>query len=1264
MSENCNQCGESVKYSKSRFCNSCGAEIRPLEVVFAPSLDENAVGFKKYLEQMKISYYNQIYDINLWLAKRSVNLFNARMFLSRNLSILQQVPIPERTEKLEETTLEAKDISIKIHSESELIQHTYQAAKEIFDQGEIVEAKVNLEPAHSAAKKFGFYQWVSDVNQIQTQINDNLSCLHRLQKIHLPENLPPEKVASSLLFSYFKLLQLENFINTRNNDPKTTLKIIPKVLTEMDSQKSILTSKFQELNQKIPDFGFGDKFKYFFMSTAQDISYFTAHFKFNRLLSLGESYSNLPKAWESLQLAQKIVADESVVIYSDKIGEFKIILEKARSLIAQLTEEKEKTVKKTFKLMQKFKFEEAIQVIATAVENLTKYSMNVLIKQLEEQTSVVRYNQEIDTELVTINDIYDLGDYLEAQSQIDALHKRATSSDSKFEVVKNLNTKITKFQKKITLSRTKGESLLIAELDEIWQALMENLTFADSSRILIEKKDLSHKQEYKAAAKKIDSLIKNLELNQQSYGYLQNSEKFYQEGEFAKSKTVMAEVEIRIKKSKKDHFPLIIQKVEDFNNSLSKSISDEENILKDEVSRAQKLVADSLEFFQATEILSNCKNRADIAGLDNISEQIDTISQNFVENQRLQTEQVSFESRIQEGKIQEAKIGLEELLKTVYKNQKIYLPLIKQNLESIIGKLNTIIEEEESAIQKEIGNFHDLMDKSLDFKEPAVIIQDLVRRIKINGFFQYNEILDQLTQKIARNNQKVNELASVQKIFEEGDINVAEKEARKLLKQINGELKKTPRIYGAALIDASRLLNSEIEIAMKDGLDNLSKDFADITKKAQTALDFIEILQKLKNYQIRAQRLGEENLKNQMIVLESQVQYNANLIAKHNSLAAKYQRMEDFLQTLRDIKNLATTVNTDPRVFEQIKSILEALQDRVEDDSSDREERMRNSLQNIIKEELNELNFAKAGESLRGLKETAQGLAITTFNTEINKFLMICQSHKNFKIRAESALVKYKSGGIMEARETLSDVQSDLDHHDGPVLDAMVTFVKSNYDSIHSEITKEIADITKDVKGRLLKLLESKKGEQAYFILEKKLERARYLESKELIAEIPDLMKLCALQFDPMDKKYRKKRKKQGKIFLEKEIGTVLPATQSSVAAGVATAAKDRRSTVQTMTVSREFQVYEKTPEFSTKKELREYKSNLRLKKRARVVKAPKLNENLNNEVRNSMTRARLQAFDRQSNRPQKRTKTICANCGSHQTNPLVVFCDFCGKPL
>ena len=215
-----------------------------------------------------------------------------------------------------------------------------------------------------------------------------------------------------------------------------------------------------------------------------------------------------------------------------------------------------------------------------------------------------------------------------------------------------------------------------------------------------------------------------------------------------------------------------------------------------------------------------------------------------------------------------------------------------------------------------------------------------------------------------------------------------------------------------------------------------------------------------------------------------------------------------------------------------------------------------------------------------------------------------------------------------------------------------------------SQIKKEITDLTKDVKGRLFNLVETKKGEIAYFILEEQLERAQYFEAKDLITEISNLMKLCTLQFDPMDKKFRKKSKKRDQESYREEIQQTLATTTTKVAAKDFAAIEERRSTVQTILVKFDSQDQEKTPHFETAKELREYKSNQRVKQRARVIKPPKVTENLNNETRNSMTRARLQAFDRQANRPQKRTQITCIDCGFHQKGTTVVFCEFCGKPL
>lgn len=1264
MSDQCDQCGALLKDTTNRFCESCGAEVHPLDILFAPSLDEDASGFVKFVEKLKIFYFERVYDLNFNLAKRSRNLFNSRMYLYKNLSIIERMNLSERAEKLDEVQMDLKAIANKIKTETEFIQTQFSAAEDAYLQGEFLNAKIILQPLHQKTRKLGFYQWLSDITRNETQIEDNFSVLRNIQKIPKAESLSSENIESTLHYGYFKINQIENDVTSRNDNPSNALKIHPHVTEKLQELKQSYETKYTDLNKPLPEFGFGDKFKYFFKSTTENLGYFTTHFKFNRLLKQGEDYSNLPKAWESLQAAKQIIESDTKNIYDDKIAEFNQIFENTRTKIDELNEQKNQAIEKALEKMMKFDFIEALQILSSTIETLTKYKMEVPIEELKAQISFCEYNKNIETELNSIQDIYELGDYLEAQKQM-ALLKKNIADNASQEIVESLTDEINKFEEKITISRNEGESLLIEDVEETWHTLTESLDFSTAYKNLNEKLELAQKQNYASAIEKINIMLQNLELNQTSFEMLQKAIEIFEKAKFKASQEVLNQLDERINKSKANHFDLLIKKSKTFTNKLTKKIAEEEKSIKADIEKAEKLFTDHLEFFQATELLGECKIRAENADLTNIISVIDKSSVKIIRNQKIQTEQLSFESRIKEGKLQAAKMGLDDLLAEINENPSEYAPLLVENLQNVIKKLDSKIKAEGKLIEEKINLFHDKMDEAIDFQESIVILQDLLQRIKLNGLTQYDDALDNLTQKIATNKEKIAEYEAVQKIFEEGDIQVAEKQASQLLDSINKELKKSPRKYSVTLKEAVELLNSEIGTALKDGLDTLTSDFTEIQKKALTALDFSEILQRLKSYQIRAQRLGEEDLKNQIVVLESQVQYNANLMAKHNLLAQRYERMEDFIQTLREIKNLASSAETDAAIFDQVKSVLLALKDRVESDSSDREERMRTSLQNIIEQELNNLDFSKASESLRGLKETAQGLAIATFNSEINKFLMICQTHKNFKIRAESAFVKAKSGEIMQARETLGDIQSDIQHHDGPLLDAMKEYIDTEYQKIDTQIKNEIQTIAKDVKDRLLPLVEAKKGEMAYFILEEHLNRAKYLESDSLVDEIGDLMKLCTMQFDPTDKKYRKQKKKLDVNALDEQIEQVLERTTMKPAEPTAEMIEEQKAGFQTMMVKLDPQAQEKRPHFETVGELREYKKKQRLIKRTRVVKAPKMTENLNNEVRSSVTRTRLQAFDRQVNRPLKRTNsTSCLNCGYLQKDAHTPFCEFCGKPM
>ncbi|WP_457559635.1 hypothetical protein [Candidatus Harpocratesius sp.] len=1267
MSE-CNQCGVTIEDENARFCRACGAEIRPAEVIFASSLDEDASTIQKMVNNLKNTYYEIYYKINALFFEKTSNLFHKRMYLENNLKILKKADFDDPSERLDEINDNLKLVAQNIRKETENLQTNFLNASRLYDEGEFIPAKIAFHDLHNTTQKLGFYSWLNEIIRNQHQIQDNIKCLHALERILVPAETPdiaPEELKSQLSYLYYKTLQLENFIKNRNESVKNPLKIHKTVIDQLDRQKTHLISQIESNFKKLPEFNFGNKLNYFFKTTIQNIKITLQLIKFDRLLKIGQDYSNLPRALKSLQDAQKLSENPDILIYSDKKLEMELIITQIMNMIADFTKEKDQAVNQALEMAFDFEFDKAIQILNEKEQYLTQYSMEGLIKELQIQQNICKFNKEINIELEQINSVYENGDYLEAFQLMETTKKKLDEIDENLEILENIQTKIKDYESKILKSRNEGESLLNQELDKIWKFLAEDLDFEKARNAINDQLTIVNKQKYHSTQKRIEDLLENLELNYEAYKDYNEIVNLHQQKQLKIAQEKLSNLKKKIEKNANNYINKLQQLISSLEKELNISIEEEAKIIQQDINKAQSLLVNQLEFFQATEILSNCKNKAMNAGLEKFLKIIDDLAQRIVDNQRIQTEQVSYESKIQEGFLQQAKDGLTSLLQTVTHNQEKYEPLLIKQLQKVIEKLDKKIKEEENEIETKIDEFHEKMDESLDFTPAETLLNEIDRQIQTSGLEKFNKVLSELRQKIEHNRSKLAEYEELQKVFEEGDIHQAEHQAKNLLNSIEKELKKSPRFYSVALKDAVSLLYSEIQTALKDGKEKLTADFQEVQKRVHTALDFIEILQLLKNYQIRAQRLGEDVLKNQIVVLENQVLQNSEIIEKHNQLAQKYSKMEDFIVTLREIKNLVNQVKDNIAIFDQIKIVVQSLQDRVESDNEKREEQIRNSLQNIVETELNALDFTKAAESLMKLKETAQSLAINQFNAEINQYLLMCQSHKNFKIRIDNALVKEKAGQIIEARNVLEDIKSDLDHHDSPVLDALHNYLNENYERINRLISNEIEKITKDVKGRLFKLIEGKQGEIAYFVLEEHLDRARYLEASDLVKEINDLMKLCTLQFDPTDKKYRKKKKKREKIDLESQIEQALEKTTMIATPEQSQVVESKKAGIQTILVKYDFEAQEKTPHFNTTKELREYKRKQRILKQARIIKPPKITENLNNQVRSSVTRARLQAFDRQSNRPLKRAENKkCLSCGYIQKQTHNVFCEFCGNPL
>ncbi|RLI65755.1 MAG: hypothetical protein DRO88_03665 [Promethearchaeia archaeon] len=1269
-SDHCNQCDAPIEDSTARYCQACGAEIHPAEITFAPGIDENATNMQKILHNLKNFYFNIYFHVNQFFSQRTSNLFHKRLFLEANFEIMGENDLKDRAVLLDEINTELKEISKKIRAETQSIQKKYYSALKLYTSADFIPAKLELGNLLQNAKKLGFYSWVNESIRLNHQIKENIKCLRSLELIELPldyETLTKNKQEAILKYNLYILTQCENYITKRNNSTKNTLKIHPSIVKQLQTQKGDIVQHFKKISKDVPEFNIATKIGYFFKSTFQRFKITLKLIKFNKLLHVGQDLRNLPQALQSLKEAEELTKNPEFFIYSDKKLEMKLAIAKIVSMIENYTKEKDETIDLANNKALNFEFEEALDILHSKEKYFVQFSLEGLIKELQQQQSTISFNKGINLELKQIKEVYETGDYLEAFRLIEKLKEKIKESQEVTPLLENIQNILVSLDQKISKSRNEGESLLIQEIEKTWNNLAEDLLFQNARDALSKSLAIASKQAYHSTENLVKQKQSLLELNFEIAKIHSEIKNLIQQKELKIAHERLIELNKMVKKNEKNIFEKLIQEVKSLEKELDQTINDETVSIKEQIDKAQELLSTQLEFFAASEILANCQIQAEKTGVNQYISIIEDLSQRIVENQRIQTEQVGYEAKIQENQLQIAKEGLTHLLKTVMKHKDKYEPLLIQNLQKSLEQLEQKIAEEEEDIKNRIEEFHNILDESLDFNRSEDLLKELEQRIQLTGLTQFNSVIQDLHRKLDDNRAKLAEYEELQKIFEEGDIHHAEKQAKSLLHSITSTNKRTPRFYCVALHDAVNLLNSEIQTALKDGKEKLTADFHEIQERCTTALDFTEILQRLKNYQIRAQRLGEEVLRTQIVVLENQVVQNDEFMKRHNLLAEKYAKMEDFIVTLREIKTLINQVQDNIAVFPQVKEAIMSLQETLENDNIKREDEIRSDLQEILESELNALDFVKAAESLNQLKAKSQSLAVNKFNAEINKYLLMCQSHKNFKIRIDNALVKEKSSQIMEARALLEEIRSDLEHHDSPVLDALRQYLDSNYNRIENLISKEIDAITKDVKGRLLKLVEGKQGEVAYFVLEDYIERAHYLEAQDLVNEISDLMKLCTLQFDPTDKKYQKKKKKKLKEKIDRE-AEIEQALQKTKMIGVSESVKSteaEKPAIQRILVKYDLDAEEKTPHFETTKELREFKRKQRIMKQARVIKPPKVQENLNNQVRSSVTRARLQAFDRQTNRPLKRAENEkCMECGYIQHNSHNVFCEFCGKPL
>ncbi|MHA1746244.1 MAG: hypothetical protein ACTSWW_09605, partial [Promethearchaeota archaeon] len=544
------------------------------------------------------------------------------------------------------------------------------------------------------------------------------------------------------------------------------------------------------------------------------------------------------------------------------------------------------------------------------------------------------------------------------------------------------------------------------------------------------------------------------------------------------------------------------------------------------------------------------------------------------------------------------------------------------------------------------------------------ILGTAIARIHTIGLLEFITLLNTSTEKISLNQETQTEVQELQKIFSDGDLKIVDKRCRSLVEKINKAKSKTPGLYSSTLFASIEMLHQQIQVALKDGVGKLTADFQQIPALIQQTLDFATIQDLLTNYKIRAQRLGLEDLKlqieEQLIVCVK----NANLVSELHLLETKYDRMEDFIQTLKDVVALSQTSENETATFGHVKNAIVTFQEKVNRESQDREAKMQQSLHQIVEEELNALHFKEASISLKTLSVTAKNFGVSSIQAEIQGYSGICASHSGLLENVEEARIVAGTGKVIEARELMNRLVSVLAQFKGVIIDPMRRRVDEVRNEIQTNIEGQIANLKSEIK-RFVGIVENQQAKSIYSELQDLIPTANYLEAGGMAQEIIDLLKLCELQFDPADLKKLKKKQKKSKDeekVAKPTVRTQFVSTKDMVAEQVAISQQSTVFTVQRSALDDE---NEFIPTFATRSEFREFRRKQFIRKTAQKVQPPKVETNLTNTLRSSTTRKRLQRYNRQINVEQKRANiSKCGQCGADQRREFNKYCDFCGKPL
>lgn len=1115
---------------------------------------DNDQEIPSFMDKVSAFFKNQMFSLNYARFKATSNLKKKKQLLEKNQQLMQENPL-----------ISSLDRDAQIQEDFEEIEFQYQERKENLTQ-EIDQAKQHYKEsafqlgcrlANQANKnitKFGIDELKASSEEILHYFKTSIKVEHLLSRFQFEtvEDLPNDNEFNRLYLrlqkinsKYFQVAEPTKSADSEESSEETTstsLKLHPSLIKYYQTQENLFNLKFEQTKQEKPDPSFFEKIAYFGTNLYENSQMYINNLQFQRLMVMGRNQSNLPRAWESLQIANHMIEDPYQLIFLDYKREWNRLENEIKILIASLNEKVQDTIEKSLELMNNFAYENAVQILQDTKEHIMGYRMLVLKNQLEEQLEIIRFNEQLHNHYLNSESLFNANDFLNAQKSLTDLHQQIDNYDESL-VAESLLKKISSLDSKVNKEYQKGLENLKKELKQVKKDLIKTLNFEKARKKLQKLRETAENQEY----------TEYLDLH-------------------------------------KEYLAEFIENVR---------------------------ISDHLEQIQ-----------------------IEIKHQSFGVGRNIYS-------------------TVEELLQ---KNAEIIYPKLKENVANIEEKLQTAIQKENNSIINRIENINTIVDEELDIPQAETELAELIKRINETGLVEHKEELEKITEKIQSNKTIHESLLEVQLIFKDGDLNDAYRKIEQILKNVSKNMKSKQVYYSETLKNHILSLQQQINASLQDGVESLQADFDDVQEKIKNTLNLQPIQSLLANYKIRAIRLGLDDIKTEIENSLMEVIENTAVLEEKRQLNQKYENQEELAKTLHEITVFGNRVESQENLLLHVKKDIQAFLKKVDKEATDRESQLENRLKKIISSEINQLKFDSAETSLQELLSTAKSLGITGVVTKVEGHLGICSSHKGLLANVIDVEDLIEQENIMEARQNIAAIITSMHDYKGVIIDPMrkkVDQVKNKVEQFRNKELKSIKATIDEYVGKI----ENKQARSIYASLLEYYNRAKYLQEDALISEIEGCIQLSKLQ---LDEKFLSQfeEAESGKVKSEEPKTVIKTYTMEEM---VSETAGSEQTAVFTINRSdyNFLQEVEKTPEFDNLAKKREYKRKKNLIKRTKRIRPPETKENLNDSLRSSVTRLRLQVYDQQVNRPVKnKALNKCPHCNADQPETHAQFCFFCGKSM